>query len=108
MLIAVTAVVVLLGLTAAPVGRLVLVVLLRGVIPTVAVVAAIYGRDELRAFAIGAIVACVPILTTELGPLTSWTAAEATLAELVVIGACGSAAVATRRWIVRQRGSDTE
>jgi hypothetical protein len=108
MLIAVTAVAVLFGLFAFPFGRLVFVLLYRGVIPTVAVVAAIYGRDDLRAFAIGAMVVCVPILTTELGPLTYWTAMEATIAELVAIGACGFAAVAARRWIMRPGGSDAK
>jgi hypothetical protein len=74
LLIAMTVVAILLGLIVFPLGQMIvgllLAVLLRGVLPTVAVAAAIYGQGRVQAFAIGAVVSCLPILFGDLGPLS--------------------------------------
>jgi hypothetical protein len=105
LLAAVTIVAVLLGLGAFLTGQLLLglmlAVLLRGVIPTMAVVTAFYGRGDLRAFAIGAVVVCVPTMTTDLGRLGFGDLVVGTVAQFVAIGFCGFVAVGVRRWLER-------
>ena len=112
LLIAVTIVAVLIGLGSIPVGQglvgLLLAISLRGLLPTVAVVSAIYGRGDLRAFAIGAVVCCVPLLTTELGPLSFSGLILGTISQLIAMGLCGAVAIATRRWLMRQEHSDVQ
>jgi len=109
MLIAVTVVAVLLGLGAFQAGQmlvgLLFAIVLRGVIPTVAVVAAIYGRGDVRAFAIGAVVACAGVLTTELGSIGTAGLVISTISQLVLTAICGIVAVATRRWLDGRGGS---
>ena len=80
---------------------LLLAILLRGVLPTVAVIGAIYGRGELRAFAIGAVVCSIPVLTTELGPMSFAGLVVGTISQLMAMGLCGVVAVATHRWLAR-------
>ena len=66
--------------------------------PTPLVVVAIYGRGDFQAFAIGALIPCV-VLTDLKFPsffaMTIWL--------LPMCGICGALAVATRRWIDRNR-----
>jgi hypothetical protein len=75
-------------------------VFLRGVMPTVFVVGAIYARRDWRAFSIGAVVSCVPLLTTDIGPITGLGLLAGSIMQLFVAGICGVVAVAVRRWIV--------
>jgi hypothetical protein len=69
------------------------------IIPTPFVIGAIYGRGDVRAFSIGALVPWVAAITVHYpGPL----AAILELIWLVATGAiCGVLAVTTRRWIFR-------
>lgn len=112
LLIAMTVVAILLGLVVFPLGQIIvgllLAVLLRGVLPTVAVAAAIYGRGRLQAFAIGAVVSCLPILFGDLGPLSFFGLIAALVTQLVAAAVCGIVAVATREWLVRQGGTGLE
>lgn len=110
LMIVVTVVALLLGLGVFAAGQvivgLLLAIVLRGVIPTVAIVAAVFGRGETRALAIGAVVACIPILTTEIGPLRFSALIAGTISQFVAIGICGGVAVVTCRWIERHADSD--
>lgn len=112
LLIAMTVVAILLGLIVFPLGQMIvgllLAVLLRGVLPTVAVAAAFYGRGRVQAFAIGAVVSCLPILFGDLGPLSFLGLIAGLVTQLVAAAVCGSVAVATREWIVRQGGTGLE
>ena len=105
MLISVAIVAGLLAMASLPVGQMILGLLiaiaLRGLLPTIAVASAIYGRNEVRAFAIGAVVASIPVLTTELGPMNFPVLVLGTISQLIVMAICGAAAVATRRWLDR-------
>lgn len=110
--VAVTCIAVLIGLGMLPFGQaivgLLLAISLRGLLPTVAVASAIYGRGDLRAFAIGAVVVCIPLLTTELGSLSFLALVVATISQLIAMGLCGAVAVATRRWLMKQGLSDVK
>jgi hypothetical protein len=110
LLIAVAVVAVVLGLGSFTIGQgllgLLIAISLRGVIPTMAVVAAFYGRGDVRVFAMGAVVASVPLLTSELGSTSFPALVAGTIAHLMAMGLCGAAAVATRRWLIRQGMSD--
>jgi hypothetical protein len=77
-----------------------LAIFLRGVLPTIFVVCAIYGRSDLQTFAIGAVVPCVPLLTTDMGPISGSSLLAASIGQLFVSAICGVVAVAVRRWIV--------
>jgi hypothetical protein len=103
MLIAVAVVALLLGLSAVAGGLLawLLASFVYCVLPTPLAVAAVYGRDDLRAFSIGALVpwvsfwACGPAANSLLGVF------ESTLWLLAMGVLCGMVAVASRRWIER-------
>jgi hypothetical protein len=104
LMIAVAVVAVVLGIVAfgklgAMLLGLLLALLLRGIIPTCLVIGAIYGQGDLRAFAIGGVVANIPLLTTEIGPLDFGALIFATIAQLLAICICGTVAVVARRWI---------
>jgi hypothetical protein len=86
----------------------VLAILLRGLLPTVVLIAAIYGRGDVRTFAIGAFVCYVPMLTADIGPLSFSALVLGTISQLVVMGICGAAAVATRRWLVGRGLADRD
>ena len=105
LLISVAVVALLLGLGSFPIGQgilgLLLAVVLRRLLPTVAIVSAIYGRGDVKAFAIGAAVCSIPILTTEIGPMNFAALGIATVSQLIAMGLCGFVAVATRRWLAR-------
>lgn len=108
LLIGVTAIALAIGLFAVGgVARiamgLIMAVLLRGVVPTVFAVGAMYGRGDLRAFAIGGFVANIPLLTNEIGPIGVGGIMMAFVSQAIVIGICGASAVATRRWIARRQ-----
>jgi hypothetical protein len=69
------------------------------VLPTPLIICAIYARGDLQAFAIGALVPWLTMLTVHVPagsmflPATIW---------LLALGAiCGTVAAATRRWVVR-------
>jgi len=112
LLITMTIVAVLLGLVVFPLGQMIvgllLAVLLRGVLPTVAVVAAIYGRGRVQAFAIGAVVSCLPILFGDLGSPSFFGLIAGLVTQLIAAAVCGSVAVATREWVLRQGGTGLE
>lgn len=76
-------------------------VFLRGILPTLFVVGAIYARRDLQAFSLGALVSCIPLLTTDLGPISTFALVSGTISQLFVAVICGFVAVAARRWIVR-------
>jgi hypothetical protein len=105
MLVAVAIVAILLGLGSLSIGRgligLLLAISLRGVLPTIAVAAAVYGRGDVQAFAVGAVVCSIPILTTEIGSLSFTSLVLGTISQLIAMALCGVTAVATRRWVVR-------
>jgi hypothetical protein len=105
LLISVAVVAVVLGLATFTIGQafigLLLAILLRGVFPTIAVISAIYGRGELRTFAIGAVVCSIPVVTSELGPMNSAGLIVGTISQLMAMGLCGVVAVATHRWLAR-------
>ncbi len=67
------------------------------IVPTPIVVFAIYGRGDLQAFAIGALVPWVTLIIFRIPDLMSFFAA--TLWLLPMCGICGVVAAATRRWI---------
>jgi hypothetical protein len=101
MLIAVAVVALVLGLGAVAGGLLIwlLTALVIWLLPTPLVVAAIYGRGDLRAFSIGALVPWASFWAS--GPAASSLVAivDSTLWLLFMGGLCGFVAVATRRWI---------
>jgi hypothetical protein len=71
-------------------------------LPTPLVVAAVYGRGEIRTAAIGALVPIVPAILR--GP---WDPAQRSLLMSVLWMAfsaaiCGAVAVVTRRWLIRR------
>jgi len=105
LLISVAVVALLLGLGSFPIGQgllgLLLAIMLRGLLPTVAIVSAIYGRGDVKAFAIGAAVCSIPVLTSDIGPMNFAGLLLATISQLIAMGLCGFVAMATRRWLAR-------
>jgi hypothetical protein len=106
MLISVAVVALLFGLAAFPIGQVVLAlllaILLRGLLPTIALVAAIYGRGDVKAFAIGAAVSAVPALLTPLTATHLLTLLLGLVSQLIGMGICGAVAMATRRTLARR------
>jgi hypothetical protein len=106
LLIAMAVIAVLLGISVIAgdyVNALVVRPLVLLVVPACLLVIVVYGRQDLRAFGIGGLVPYVTILADKFpgtplfgGNFTSriWT--------LLLVVACGAAAVATRRWIDRR------
>lgn len=105
LLVSVAIVALVFGLGSFPIGQgllgLLLAIMLQGLLPTVAIVTAIYGRGDVKAFAIGAAVCSIPILTAEIGPMNLAGLGIATVSQLIAMGVCGFVAVATRRWLAR-------
>lgn len=90
-----------------PLGLLVvnwlLLVMFRGVLPTIAVVAVVFASGDWRAFALGALVALLPHLFGAGGGVYDRTSAAFAVAlPLANVAICGSLAVAARRWFVRR------
>jgi hypothetical protein len=114
LLIAVTIVAVLLGFLSFQIGQILVglcvFVVLRGIVPTAALAGAIYGRGGLRAFAIGALVPCVPVLTSGAEPWDrwGWGFVSGAAIHLAAIGICGVVAVVARRGLVGQEPSDVK
>ena len=94
------------GLGSFPIGQgllgLLLAIVLRGLLPTVAIVSAIYGRGDVKAFAVGAAVCSIPVLTTEIGPMNFAALVLGTISQVIAMGFCGFVAVVTRRWLARR------
>ena len=108
LLVLMTVVAIALGLMATALGTFVQATFmwtLISIAPSVLVVAAIYGRGDLQAFAIGALVPMAPVVISgaSLGWFTSsiFEAVAVCLAALVASGVCGTAAAITRRWLRR-------
>jgi hypothetical protein len=104
-LVAVAAVV--LGLLAFPLGLVAInwlyQVLIRGGIPTLAAIGAVFGKGELRAFSIGAAVANIPLLVGPSGTIYGLGGLLiGCLVPLVNCAICGGIAVACRRGLVRR------
>jgi hypothetical protein len=105
LLISVAVVAGLLALASLNVGQVILgllfTVVLCGLLPTVAVASAVYARGDLRTFAIGAVVASIPLLTSDLGQMGFPALVVGTISQLIAMALCGAAAVVTRRWLDR-------
>ena len=105
LLISVAIVALVFGLGSFPIGQGILWMLLyvasRKLLPTVAIVTAIYGRGDVKAFAIGAAVCTIPVLTTEIGPMNFAALVLGTISQMIAMGLCGFAAMSTRRWLAR-------
>lgn len=102
---------VLLGLLSFSVGQFVvgvcLLVVLRGIVPTAAVVGAVYARGDLRAFAIGALVPCISAMMSGDEPWNRWGPVFGVALRLTTVALCGSIAVVLRRQIGRpERAGD--
>lgn len=79
---------------------------LRGLLPTMAAICAIYARGDVRAFAVGAFTALVPVLVGGTGSVHFTSLLGTTVSQLLAIGLCGAVAVATRRWLISQGKTD--
>jgi len=78
--------------------------LLRGVVPTAAVVGAMFARGDWRAFSLGALVASLPVLVAGTSG-SFYDPCSAILkigGQLASVAICGVFAVAARRWLVRE------
>ena len=100
MLIVMTAVALLLGLSVT-LGIAVLASLLWCVVPTPLVIIALFDRGDRQAFAIGALVPWLALLTLRIPPTGSFISLTIWLVSLG--GICGAVAATTRRWIARRR-----
>jgi hypothetical protein len=103
MLIAVAVLVVLLGLLAVAGGLLawLLAIFVVWILPTPMLIAAIYGRGDMRAFSVGALVPWVSRWANPPIYESLMSVVDSTLWVLVTAGICGMVAVASRRWIER-------
>jgi hypothetical protein len=77
-----------------------LAVFLRCILPTVLLVCAIYSRGDFQAFAVGAFVPFIPVLTNDFGSSSISSLFAALIGQIFFSGICGAVAVAVRRWIV--------
>lgn len=82
----------------------ILVAVLRGVLPSMALVGCIFGRGDWRAFSLGALVASVPVVvgSTGLAVLSPWSSIAAVASQLLHCVLCGGGAVGCRRWLSRR------
>jgi len=112
LLAAVAVVALVLGLLSFTAGQLLvgvcLLVALRGLVPTAAAVGAIYARGDLQAFAIGALVPCISVVTSGDEPWYRSGPILGVLLHLTTIALCGATAVVLRRWIATGRRSEIE
>jgi hypothetical protein len=79
------------------VGYLFVNPLVLGMVPTVLVICAIYGRGDIQAFAIGTLVPWTSLLLTR--PNSVWGLA---MWVVLVGGMCGTLAVVMRRWLLNR------
>ena len=98
MLILVTAVAILLGLSTS-LGIAVLASLVWCVVPTPLIIIALFDRGARQAFSIGALVPWFALLTLRIPPAGSFI--SLTIWLLALGGTCGAIAAATWRWIAR-------
>jgi hypothetical protein len=107
LLVFVAVIAVVLTMVVFPLGLLIInwlyAILLRGVLPSMALVGAVFGRGDVRAFALGTLVACISLVFGAGGASFGWGGTlAAILFPAVNIAVCGLSAVAMRRWLVRQ------
>ncbi|MGD9633627.1 MAG: hypothetical protein AB7G28_11120 [Pirellulales bacterium] len=106
LLIAVAVIAVIFGVFSVAVGQTLIawmvLVFLRGVLPTIALVGAVYTRGSWRAFSLGALVACIPIGAGQGVPYGIPSAVIVLGSQALYILVCGGIAVAARAWLVRQ------
>jgi hypothetical protein len=100
LLVAVTIVAIVLAIGVHGLLSVTMAFFLRGLLPTVALICAIYARGDIRAFAIGAVIALFPVQVAGTGSLRFTDLATTTFSLLLMIGLCGVVAVAVRRWLV--------
>ncbi len=100
---AVAFIAVLLGLLSFSAGQLLvglcLFIMLRGIVPTAALVAAIFARGDLQAFAVGALVPCISVIASGDEPWGRWGPVFGVVLQLATIALCGGTAVVVRRRI---------
>ena len=72
------------------------------IVPTPLVVCAIFGRGNVQAFSVGALVPWLTMITTRIPSAASFF--SMTIWLLILGGICGSVAIATRRWLERHGG----
>jgi hypothetical protein len=103
LLIGVAVVALLLGMFAVAAGLLawLLTIAVIWILPTPFVVAAVYGRGDFRAFAIGALVPWVSLWSGQYLGASFVEMIGRTVQLLIVAGICGALAVVSRRWIER-------
>ncbi len=69
------------------------------VLPTPLIICAIYGRGDVQAFSIGALVPWISLMA--MGVPVASTYLPASIWLLILSGICGTVAAATRRWVVK-------
>ena len=106
LLVAVTIFAVLLAIGVYGLLSVLIAFILRGLLPTVAVIGAIYARGDIRAFAIGATIALLPVLVAGTNSMRFTDVAALIFSQLLMIGLCGAVAVATRRWLISHGMTD--
>jgi hypothetical protein len=85
-----------------------LFVLFHGVLPTAALVGAIYARGDLRACAIGVLVPCIPVTMSNDAPWDRWGLVFGVALHLTTIALCGGTAVVLRRRISGLQPTDIQ
>lgn len=106
LLVAVTLVAVALALGVFGLLSLLCGILLRGVLPTISAICAVYSRGDVRAFAIGAVIAFIPLLVGGTESHNFTFLVGTTLSQALAVGLCGLVAVAVRRWLVKHGLAD--
>lgn len=101
LMVVVTLIAILLGLTATFGGLLELAVVsvVWCLFPTPLIVCAIFGKRDVQAFAVGALVPWTTMTLTRM--LASASILTASIWLLAMGGVCGAVAVATRRWLAQ-------
>ena len=102
LMIAMTLIALLLGFSSVISGTILLFIwIILYTLPACFAACMVYGRGDLQAFALGALVPCIPLLLASPGTAPSFVGGIAmAFATLIASGICGVVAVATRRWIV--------
>lgn len=106
LLIVVAIVAVVFGVFSVSVGQALVIwlltILLRGGLPTIVLVGAVFARGNWRAFSLGSFVACLPFAVAQGGTPDGLVPAIAAFgSQAVYILVCGGIAVAAREWLVR-------
>jgi hypothetical protein len=106
LLLLITVSAVFLGLVTTVAGSILLAVfswIILYILPSFLLVSAIYGRDDVRAFAIGALVPIVAFIFDRQAS-AGHSFLERTVGLAATSGVCGLVAVITRRWLLENRG----